>query len=691
MNRVFIEKLTKLVETNMANESFGPEELAKEAGMSQSNLNRKLKSINNQTISQFIREIRLKKAKELLHNEDLTVAEISYRVGFGSPTYFNNCFHEYFGVTPGEMKIHEPEVEPIEQPVETSAKKSKSSKILMGLVVSIIVLLPLAYFVVNKYHVFKTVDAKEKSIAVLPFINLSNDTLNQYQANAMMDAILMNLSKIKDLRVISRTSVEQYRGSDKTITEIGRELDAAYLLEGSFQKVDNRIRLIIQLIRAKNEDHVWSNNYDRNWEDIFEVQSEVAETVASELQAAITPEEKQLIRKVPTLNLTAYDFCQRGREKLNSMWGDFGGYIKTASEAERLFLKALELDSTFALAYSGLATAYYAKNRLNNILAENFLDSVLIFANKALSFDPQLADAIMNRGDYFLETGRPDLAMEEYYKALKLNPNDWLVYWNLGSVTHELYNDFTGSISNLHEAILRNKGPELPFLLGAIGAAYEHAGFIDKAMQCYKQRFELNNDTSVYSNSKFWLLYEVGNYEQAFIEDKNTGQKNPLWGGNLLLSILSGHDKESYIYALNAIEWAKKYNINPINDAHRIGYGLWVGGKQKEAEPYFQQQIEQDLNIIKAARLGSSMKTAHYDLAATYAMIGEKDKAYFYLDEFNKKNSFPLWWVNLIKQDPLFDNIRNETRFQKIIKDVEAKYQAEHDRVEKWLKEQEIL
>jgi AraC-like DNA-binding protein len=100
MHREFIQKLTNLVEANLANESFGPEELAKEAGMSHSNLNRKLKAITIQNSSQFIREIRLKKARELLINEDLTVAEISYRVGFGSPTYFNNCFHEYFGLLP---------------------------------------------------------------------------------------------------------------------------------------------------------------------------------------------------------------------------------------------------------------------------------------------------------------------------------------------------------------------------------------------------------------------------------------------------------------------------------------------------------------------------------------------------------------------------------------------------------------
>jgi hypothetical protein len=124
------------------------------------------------------------------------------------------------------------------------------------------------------------------------------------------------------------------------------------------------------------------------------------------------------------------------------------------------------------------------------------------------------------------------------------------------------------------------------------------------------------------------------------------------------------------------------------NDSHRIGYGLLQGGKQEEANYYFNIQIEIGMKNIEFGRLNSSNPGGYYDLAAAFAMKGDKDKAYQYLDEFNKKKSFPLWWVNLIKHDPLFNSLRDEPRFQKIVKDVEAKYQAEHDRVGKWLEEQ---
>lgn len=144
---------------------------------------------------------------------------------------------------------------------------------------------------------------------------MSVEVDKQYLTDGMMDAILLHLSKIKDMRVISRTAVEQYRKTDKTARTIGQEMDAGYLLEGSLQKDGDQVRLIVQLIKTSDESHVWSNEFDRDWKEIFSVQSEVAETIASELQAVITPEEKQLIRKIPTADLIAYDFYKRGKEE----------------------------------------------------------------------------------------------------------------------------------------------------------------------------------------------------------------------------------------------------------------------------------------------------------------------------------------------------------------------------------------
>jgi AraC-like DNA-binding protein len=220
MQKDFLQQINEIIEANLSNEKFGIEELSREMGMNRMSLYRKIKSSTDKSGSQFIRELRLEKGKELLENEDITVSEISYRVGFGSPTYFNNCFREYFGVAPGELRnrepLNDPEIKPDEHPVEPIPKKSKHITILIGLVVLLFVLIPVSVYVTNKISLSKET-ITDKSIAVLPFKYLSDEPVKQYLADGLMDAVLTKLSKIKDLRVVSRTSVEQYRGKRQNL------------------------------------------------------------------------------------------------------------------------------------------------------------------------------------------------------------------------------------------------------------------------------------------------------------------------------------------------------------------------------------------------------------------------------------------------------------------------------------------
>jgi TolB-like protein/AraC-like DNA-binding protein len=290
MNKEFIKRLTDLVEANLLNENFGIEDLAREMGVSHSSLHRKLKSFTNLTINQFIREIRLKKARGLLQEADLSVSEIAYRVGFASPTYFNKCFHEYFGYPPGESKHREEVVKTFDEEFDIIPMKRNVTKNLVFLVLSFIIIALSSIYMINRVFVLNAGNVREKSIALLPFKYLSNETENQFLADGLMDAILLHLSKMEDLRTISRTSVEQYRQTSKTSKVIGKELDVAYLLEGSFIKEADHIWLMLQLIRTSDESHVWVNEYIRDWSDIISIQNELAETIASQLDSVITPQ-----------------------------------------------------------------------------------------------------------------------------------------------------------------------------------------------------------------------------------------------------------------------------------------------------------------------------------------------------------------------------------------------------------------
>ena len=690
MQKDFLKQINEIIEANLSNEKFGIEELSRKMGMNRMSLYRKIISSTNKSGSQFIRELRLEKGKELLENEDITVSEVSYRVGFGSPTYFSKCFRDYFGVAPGELRTREPVNEPEAQPEEHMPKKLKRTNILIGMVVLLFVLIPVSVFIASKITLSKE-SIEDKSIAVLPFKYLSDDPDKQYLADGLMDAVLTKLSKIKDLRVVSRTSVEQYRESDKTAKVIGQEQNVAYVLEGSFQKENNEVRLILQLIKTRDENHVWSNIYDRQWKDIFSVQSEVAETVASELQAIITPQEQQLIRKTPTTNLTAYDFYERGKDILEKYEFGINRDSIDLKKAQQMFQKALELDSTFALAYTGLAAVSYWKYYWKTYMSETFMDSVLIYANKALVFDPQCAEAYLYRARVNSQISKITEALKEIDKAIQLNPNDYKAY-TLRSEIFRFIQDNVGVISNYYEAMLRNHAS--PDYLRGFGNSLVNIGYTELGRKYLQQALELDGDSATYL---FWsanMEYSDGNIENAYqIAKKNSVYYKDLTWENRLAPycLMTGRIDEAYTINLNMMERLKKSGEMDLFVPKEFAYCLWHKGRTKEAQIYIDQVIKTNLESIKLGRLHAITKRAQFDLAEMYNLLGNKEKAYYYLDEVNKKPAFPVWWVISFKIVPYFDSIRQEPRFQNILKDVESKYQAEHERVGKWLGKKGLL
>src|SRR6476620_4470215 len=193
----------------------------------------------------------------------------------------------------------------------------------------------------------------EKSIAVLPFENLSSDKENAYFADGIQDEILTRLSKIADLKVVSRTSTQQYQSKPGNLSEIGRQLGVAHILEGSVQKVGDQVRVSVQLINAQNDSHVWADTYDRKLTDIFGVESEIAKSIADSLQAKLTGGEEQALAVKPTSNSEAYDAYLRGLaaegQSLHSVYA--------MEEAVRFYEQAVKLDPAFALAWSRLSRA----------------------------------------------------------------------------------------------------------------------------------------------------------------------------------------------------------------------------------------------------------------------------------------------------------------------------------------------
>jgi tetratricopeptide (TPR) repeat protein len=228
-------------------------------------------------------------------------------------------------------------------------------------------------------------------------------------------------------------------------------------------------------------------------------------------------------------------------------------------------------------------------------------------------------------------------------------------------------------------------------LLRDLGDAYLFVGFIDKAKYYYQGALTMDGDSASYFKNLAFLEFCIENYENANLFNEKASRIDTIFIPNNDYYSFAGQHQKAYMASIKEVERLKKTSKLPLAYSHRIGYAFWQVGKRKEAEYYFEQQIKYGTEIIKLRRELASTKSAHYDLAATYAFLGEKTKAYQYLDDFNTLNFYPLWWISYAKHDPLFASIRNEERFQKILQNMEAKYQAEHERVKKWLVEQNML
>ncbi len=298
------------------------------------------------------------------------------------------------------------------------------------------------------------------------------------------------------------------------------------------------------------------------------------------------------------------------------------------------------------------------------------------------------------KGRYYSEIGKPEQAIEEFDKAVKLNPNDWMAYREKGEF-YSNSNDLVNCIDNFQKAASINRGPELPGLLGEIGIAYCSAGFPDKAKQNYQDRLKLDSDSLSYYYMLAGLEFWCANFNRS-IEYGEKGYLIDSTNENILGVLVmayewAGQYKESLKYEKIFLKRIKSKEELDVAGMHRIGYAYWQNGYKKEADYYFNEQIKYCNRSNELRRSYAQSLLTYYDLAATYAFIGEKDKAYKNLRTFNQIQRAILWLATDMKIDPLFNSIRNEPEFQQIAKDIEAKYQAEHERVRKWLEENNML
>jgi adenylate cyclase len=289
---------------------------------------------------------------------------------------------------------------------------------------------PMAFSATNSVAPAVIAVITEKSIAVLPFANMSQDKDNVFFADGMHEDILTSLGMVHDLRVVSRTSVEQYRDTTKPMRQIGQELGVAYVLEGSVQREGNEVRVTGQLIRAATDEHVWAKSYDRDLTNIFSIQSELATEIADSLSAVISPQEKTLIERKPTDNSAAYDLFLKGRAILVS-----AAVLSRRAEAEQYLNEAVQLDPNFAVAWGWLALAHVRAVISDEDDSPGRLAKAKTAIDTAVRLAPDDPEVIKMEGDYYYYGYRDYVrAAEQFQRLLRLQPNSAEAYAHLGYI-----------------------------------------------------------------------------------------------------------------------------------------------------------------------------------------------------------------------------------------------------------------
>jgi TolB-like protein len=310
----------------------------------------------------------------------------------------------------------------------------------------------------------------EKSIAVLPFTNMTANAENGFFADGVQDEILSNLSKIADLKVISRTSVNQYRGAKQDMKEIGRQLGVAHLLEGSVQRANDRVRVTAQLVDARTDTSQWSEHYDRDLADVFAIQSEIARTIASHLQAKLSPAEKAAIEQPLTTNVQAFDLFTRARAQIDTV--TFNTRAKSdLTEAVQLLDKAVELDSGFLQAYCQMANAHGILYLLGYDHTPQRLALADAAVQNALRIAPDSGDAHYARAENLYRCHLDyDGALAELAIAQKSLPNDPRVYLLRGFIDRRQGSNEDG-LQNMARALKLD--PRNLYTLHQISLSYE--------------------------------------------------------------------------------------------------------------------------------------------------------------------------------------------------------------------------
>ena len=540
----------------------------------------------------------------------------------------------------------------------------------------------------------------DRSIAVLPFQNLSNDSSQVYFCEAMREEILNHIERVNLFSVRSRTSTDQYRNTTKNSVTIGRELKVNYLVEGSVSLIGNEMKIWLQLINARTDEHIWSGDFIREKRQIFELQTEIAKTLATELRTTLTPEEIEEIELKPTENTEAYHAYMKGRFYTNQPHDD----IEHWNQALNSFKEAVDLDSTFALAYAQLAKTYAVFYNLRYNYTDSCLENASIAAKKALEYGNDLPEVHLQIGYYYYlgfrdkknrdkhweiaANGMPDNVdmlrakyesmktegqwkelQEILEKGVEKNPNVSDLFSDLGMVDWFL-REYKSADEAFDMALSLNPQGEFPYV-GKTYNMWSWKGITKETQQYYKNA----KDQHWYHYMEFWNTAGTGNYQEALqlVNDTISGwvAYNPVYviPHSLFRAYIYQHlgnftaAKKNFQITMQIME--QKVEAAPDDSRYHSTLGIAYAALGKEQEARIEMEKSLKLRPIESnAMYGTSEM---FNAILIYWLIGDTEAA---MDQLERLISIPSpyslayldWYLPLqpLKEHPRYAELKKK-------------------------------
>jgi len=362
---------------------------------------------------------------------------------------------------------------------------------------------------------------KRQSIAVLPFDNRSNREEDQFFTDGIHDDLLTTIARIGSMKVISRTSVMEYKNTTKKIPEIAKELGVANILEGGIQRSGNQVRINVQLIDAETDEHLWAEIFDRELttENLFAIQSEISQKIANALEATLTPSEKDRINTIPTNNLEAYNAYMRGRQLMAAR--ESAKLEQAASE----FNQAVELDPDFALAWVGVADSHYLWQLYGTFDRQKMLEVLEAATQRALAIDDQLGEAYTSLGQLYDQRFEFRKAETAYKQAIELSPNYATAYHWYAIMLQAYPLRAQEQVELMRKA--RELDPRSAIIGVALGGSYLGSGFYSKAERQFQKVLEMEPGFVQALSSLAGVYYTTSRYDLAVRYTRLAAQQDP--------------------------------------------------------------------------------------------------------------------------------------------------------------------